>query len=828
MKVILIALFVIGSIKIPAQTYLGDYTKHSFDGKTIIVHADTSSIRISFYSTDIVRIDYFPSPKTVVDSSFVIVQEPNSSIEYSLHESETFISIQSNGVKLQLDKYPLRLSFFDPAGKLLLTEPKSGGLAAKNDERLIRFTMFAANHFYGTGERGTALDKRGQKFVSYNTQVGGYSEPLGTMNLNVPIVTTTCGYALYIDNTYRGVFDFGSTDSTLYSYSAEGGELSYYFIAAPTIPKQLEKYTWLTGRQPLPPRWIFGFTQSKNRYANEQETRGIVRTMREKKFPCDAIVLDLAWFKHMGDISWDETAWPNHEKMITDFLADGIKTIMITEPYIIDRSMNFSEADKNGFLAKDSNGRTQLLEKWWSCGGCNSSLLDLTNPKAQEWWWNKHPASFGKTTAGIWTDLGEPEKHPETMGHYLGSTVKVHNIFNLLWAKIIFEGFNRLKPNERVVNLTRSGFAGIQRYGVLPWSGDVARSFGGLAVQLPMMLNMGMSGIGYHNSDLGGYARNPTTPELYVRWMQFGVFSPIARAHGAGENVKGSATEPWQFGEEAERINREYLQLRYKLLPYIYSMAFQNHTLGLPLARPLFWIDESDPQLTNESSSYMWGDAFLVSPVVTAGERKKSVYLPKGNWVNFWTDEIIQGGRVIVTPAPLHQLPLFVRSGSIIPMAPVMQYSDERSLDTVTLHIYPDETDQKENSYTLYEDDGKTLEYQKGNYSLTKFTQQILTSDTGKSLRIISTSSQGEYNGKLLRRNYLLEIHNVAKDPFTVKHNGRICLVKNSMASFRAETDSYYYDSVSQKLFIQIKTQAEKGIEVFVPQIIFTNRQSKK
>ncbi len=825
MKVFLIAFVVIGSINISAQTYLGNYTKLSNDGKTIVIESDTSSIHVTFYSKDIVRIDYFPSQKTILDSSLVIVQEPNRTIDYTLHESETLIAIQSNSIKIQLEKYPLRLSFFDSTGKMLLVEPKSGGLAVNQDERLMRFSMNSTNHFYGTGERGTALDKRGQKFISYNTQVGGYSEPLGTMNLNVPLVTTTNGYALYIDNTYRGLFDFGSTDSAIFAYAAEGGEISYYFIAASTIPKQLERYTWLTGRQPLPPRWIFGFTQSKNRYANETETRGIVQTMRAKEFPCDAIVLDLAWFKHMGDISWDESAWPNHEKMITDFLDIGIKTIMITEPYIIERSKNFVEADTNGFLGKDSTGRTQLLEKWWSCGGCNSSLIDLTNPKAQEWWWNKHPTSFGKNVAGIWTDLGEPEKHPETMIHYLGSTVKIHNIFNLLWAKIIFDGFNQLKPNERVVNLTRSGFAGIQRYGVLPWSGDVARSFGGLAVQLPMMLNMGMSGIGYHNSDLGGYARNPTTPELYVRWMQFGMFSPIARAHGAGENVRGSATEPWQFGSEAETINREFLQLRYKLLPYNYSLAFQNYTSGLPLARPLFWLDDSDEKLLNESSSYMWGDAFLISPVVTAGERMKEMYLPKGNWINFWTDEIVKGGKSINASATLDKMPIFVKAGSIVPMAQVMNYSDERPLDTLTLHIYPDATTTKELSYLLYEDDGKSLAYQQGKYSVTTFIQQTTTDTQRKSLRLHSIPSQGNFSGKLKQRNYIYEIHTVDGKPSRVNNADQACVERKSYTSFRKGENVYYYDAAMKKLFVQIKTEIGKGSEIVIPQIVLRENQ---
>lgn len=812
----LVCLSIVIAAAAPAQTYLGNFVNYDADSASVTVRTDSAEVRIFFYSDDIVRLDYLPAGASTVDSSFVVIRNPAKNVQRKINEFDSVLVIRSAGITLRIQKFPVRFSFIDSLGRTILSEPRSGGAAFNHDSRILRFTMNPDDHFYGTGERGTSLDKRGQKFVSYNTQVGGYSEPLETMNLNVPFVTTTSGYALFIDNTYKGVFDFGATDTSVFSYEAEGGELSYYVIAVPTIPEQLEKYTWLTGRQPLPPRWIFGFTQSKNRYADEKEARSVVRTMREKKFPCDAIVLDLAWFKNMGDLSWNEPAWPDHEKMIGDFLTKGIKTILITEPYIVQPSKNFVEADARGFLSKDSTGRTHLLEKWWSCGGCNASLLDMTDPDAQHWWWQKHLAAFGKNVTGIWTDLGEPEKHPETMLHHLGNASKVHNIFNLLWAKTIFDGFNQLHPNERVVNLTRSGFAGIQRYGVLPWSGDVARSFGGLAVQVPMLLNMGMSGIAYHNSDIGGYARNPTTPELYIRWMQYGVFCPVTRAHGAGENVNGSPTEPWKFGKEAEKICRDFLRMRYRLLPYNYSLAFQNYSMGLPLARPLFWLDASDPKLFNESSSYMWGDAFLVSPVVSAGQREKELYLPKGNWINFWTEEIIQGGKNVVVPAPLDRIPLFVKAGSIIPMGEEMDYSDERKLDTLTIHIYPDLVNEKEISYALYEDDGATPGYQKGEYSITTFSQTFFI-DRGKtSLKILLSPFHGTYRGKISQRKYFFVIHSIDEQPVMVICNGKQAVRGRSYSQFRSDGASFSYDARTHKVFVQLFTSTERANEILV------------
>jgi alpha-glucosidase (family GH31 glycosyl hydrolase) len=742
----------------------------------------------------------------------VIIQSPSSVVTVTVFESDSDLVFRTDRMRIACVKRPFRMLFYTPEGKLLLEQSVEKNYTAIGESRSLQFVMQKNDHFYGTGERGTKLDKRGERFVNYNTQIGGYSEPLGTMNLNVPFTANPNGYALYIDNTYRGIFDFGKSDPSVFSYTAEGGELSWYFIAAPTIPEQLQRFTWLSGRQPLPPRWAMGFIQSKNRYQNEQEARSIVATMRAKDFPCDAIVLDLAWFKSMGDISWDISAWPSHETMVTDFLSQGVKTILITEPYIIQPSKNFTEADSLGYLAKGPDGKTSFMDKWWSCGDCRSTLLDLTDPKVQQWWWSKHTQAFGKHVAGNWTDLGEPEKHPESMDHFLGSAVKVHNIYNLLWAKTIYEGFTAIRPNERVLNLTRSGFAGIQRYGVLPWSGDVSRSFGGLSVQLPMLLNMGMSGIAYQSSDLGGYARNATTPELYVRWIQFGIFTPIARAHGAGESVKGYPTEPWMFGKEAERINRKYLELRYQMLPYNYSLAYQNYSTGMPLARPLFWNEPENEALLNESSSYLWGDAFLVSPVVSAGQTKKDVTLPKGKWFDYWTDEVIEGGRNVTVAAPLEKLPLFVKAGSIIPMAPVMKYSDERTLDTLTVHVYPEHRTGAHTSFVLYEDDGKTRDYMSGNYATTDLTLNEAKDSTFISVR----PSDATFPGFVKRRVFVFDIRWTGFAPSKVRIDGKELRSEKKRADLKKNDRSYHYDTKSKRLTITVSAPGKESLVVTV------------
>ena len=796
-------------VSVHAGGFLGDFTACTRNGNVVTLRAGESYVNISFCANDVVRVDLVPSPLAALDSSFAVIRDVSADIPVDILETDSSLTVSSKMLRVRCRKFPLRLAFVDSSGRLLVAEPLSGGMAVRGEERIARFSIQAEEHFYGTGERGTRLDRRGQAFDCYNAQAGGYATPLATMNLNVLFIASTGGYAIYFDNTYRGRFDVGAADSTVMTYSAGGGVLTYYMIAAPTIAGELERYTWLTGRQPLPPRWAFGYIQSKNRYRNEEEARSIVRTMREKRFPCDGIVLDLQWFAAMGDLQWDSAAWCHPDQMMADFLDAGIKTVLITEPYIVETSVNYAEASRLGYLAKDSLGHAYTLENWWSCGGCNASLLDMTDPAARLWWWGKHPPFLGRHVAGLWTDLGEPERHPGDMRHFLGTTERVHNIYNILWAKTVFEGMSRFRPGERIFNLTRSGSAGIQRYGVIPWSGDVSRSFAGLEVQLPMLLNMGMSGLAYHNSDIGGYARNPTTPELYIRWMEFGVFSPVTRAHGAGEVVHGAPTEPWQFGPEAEGICREMLRLRYRLLPYNYTMAYRNYETGLPLARPIIMMYPGDKRFTDESSSYLWGDDFLVSPVVEAGQRTKRVNFPKGEWVDFWTDELVRGGKTLEVSAPLGRIPLFVKSGSIIPMAPPMHYSDEGSLDTLTLCVYP--ASGGTSTSFLYEDDGKTTSYQNGSYSLAKFQQSSVKENGLLHVTFGIGAANGRYTGKPHKRTYAVEIHRVSAPPAGVRLNGKVVPVVSSASGARFAGAGYRFDPRVSRLTVFVSGNSDSA-----------------
>ncbi len=472
------------SLSANAQTSLGDFTSYSVQGKSVTVYAGESALRFVFYRPNLVRVDLMPTLTTLFDSSLVVVQDTTTPVTFSISDSDSSLSITTTSLKIVCNKYPVRVAYFALGDQLLLKEPAAAGFAHYLNQRIANFQIQPDEHFYGTGERGMSLDLRGQSFDSFNEQHGGYPQYGGipaTMNVNVPFIMSTNHYGIYFEDTYSGHFDIGSFNPSILSYIADGGELSYYFIYDPSMTRVLSDYTWLTGRAALLPKWAYGYIQSKFGYHDVSQAQAMLDTMRANRLPCDAIVLDLYWFKNMGDLSWNTGDWPNPDQITSDFLSRGFNTVVITEPYVTQPSLNYSYASGNGYLAKTASGQTYVLPNWWSCQ-CNAGLLDITNPAARSWWWSKYQQIFSTGVDGLWIDLGEPERDSPDMQFFMGPDLKVHNIYDFLWAETLFHGFSQSYPDRRLFNLTRSGYAGIQRFGVVTWSGDVSKTFPGLAV----------------------------------------------------------------------------------------------------------------------------------------------------------------------------------------------------------------------------------------------------------------------------------------------------------------------------------------------------------
>ncbi|UOQ71942.1 TIM-barrel domain-containing protein [Hymenobacter cellulosilyticus] len=591
---------------------LGNYQSHSYrNGILTIKSTNGGTLRIRPWNESIVRVEYFPKGQSVQEiPSVSVVQPPSSRLNLSCSPgcdgppspellarygkdfcSRVLVSPTDIRVKMAcpgevvIQKIPLRISYrrdaevlvADAAGAFqqLPQNGISGGVG-------ISFRLTPDEHLYGTGSRALPLDRRGQKLTLYNEAHYGYQNGEPTLNVTLPTVVSSRGYMLFFDNHAPGKLDLGATEKNTLEYRAENlGSLAYFIIAGDSYAAVLDRYTWLTGRQPLPPRWGLGLIQSRFGYKTEQEMLQTARRMRQADFPLDALVLDLYWFggtTRQGDFRWQPQQFPNPKRLLSRLDSSGVKTILISEPYVMRTSLNDSLVRSQDLVGRDAAGKPYTVQSFWAGP---ATLLDMFRPAARQWLWQQYDRLKQDGVGGWWSDLGEPENQPADMFYNPGPTRKIHNAYGQAWASILQDGYIQHYPQERLFNLARSGWAGMQRNSVFPWSGDVSRSWSGLQAQVPIMLSMGMGGVGYMHSDAGGFAGSNTDSELYTRWLQMASFGPIMRPHGV------VAPEPYWYPEPYRSIVRRYAHLRYELLPYLYTLAWENSETGTPLARPM-------------------------------------------------------------------------------------------------------------------------------------------------------------------------------------------------------------------------------------------------
>jgi alpha-glucosidase len=657
-------------------------------------------------------------------------------------ETSDTVRIATGEMIIEATRDPFHLRYLTADGKTFLEEMTEGGLSWSYWQYALSYQLGEQDHFYGLGQINQLhdrvdLDQRGSRHEIWNQ----HSPPAATI---FPLILSLRGYGLLIDNACKATWDLGCSDPTTFSYQAEGGGLQYYVVQGSDLRHLLHTFAKLTGAAPLPPRWVFGLLQSRYGYRNRDELEEIAQTFRRKGLPCDGLILDVFWFKEMGDLAFHPFDWPNAREMIARLREQGFRIIVIEEPYLTLKSRNYSEALERGYLAKHYDGSAYSFDFW--PGEC--ALVDFSNPAARRWWGEKHKPLLDLGVSGWWTDLNEPTKHFQDMTHHAGPASAVHNLNALFMQEALFDAHNQYASERRLFILSRSAFPGSQRYGTALWSGDVDMTFASLRKQLAVGLNTGMAGFLLWGTDIGGFGfGGKCTAELYARWFQFGAFSPLCRPHGDQSELR----EPWAFGREIEAICGKYLRLRYRLLPYIYTAAYEAYAAGVPIMRPLVLEFPDDPTVLNLSDEYLFGPDILVAPVLEENCDERRVYLPVGNWTDFWTDKQYGGPCSIDVPAPLETLPLFIRDGAILPMGPEMQYSGELPLDPLTLEIYRGVN----RTFVLYEDDQETVAYKQGAASLMRIeTLQepgVLTCHLG--------SPQERFTGFCAERTIILNIH---------------------------------------------------------------------
>lgn len=713
------------------------------------------------------------------NESFAVINEKLTDVgNVNVNDEAAAYEIFTDQLRIRVNKSPFKLQIFDKYQKLLFSDYNEKGFVKEGSRIATYKTLRSDEQFFGLGEKAGPVNRRGRSYKMWNSDNPCYGVNDDPLYKSIPFFMSSYRYGIFFDNTYKSEFKFGSESNDYFSFEAPNGEMIYYFMFGNDYKQIIHHYTQLTGKPIMPPKWAFGFSQCRGNYTREDQAREIADEFRKRQIPCDIIYQDIGWVEGLQDFDWKKSNYSNPKRMIQDLGKMGYKMIVSQDPVISQANKKqWHEADSLKFFATDiRTGKSYDMP--WPWGG-NCGVVDFTKPQVADWWGSYQQKPLNDGVRGFWTDMGEPAWSNEdatdrlNMKHHLGMHDEIHNVYGLTWDKVVTEQFNKHNPNKRVFQMTRAAYAGLQRY-TFGWSGDsgngndVLEGWGQFANQIPISLSAGMGLIPFWACDISGYCGDikdhNAMAELYVRWMQFGVFNPLSRAHHEG----GNAAEPWVFGAEAENLSREAIQLKYKLFPYIYTYAREAHDTGVPLMRALFLEYPNDIETFKLNAQFLFGKELLVAPVVQKGDVTKEVYLPEGEWIDFNDGKTTyKGSQWVTVDAPLNVIPLFVKKGSIIPTMPVMQYIHEAPSYPISLQVFPGALN-KTAVFDLYEDEGENNEYLKNVFAKTAFS--CITVKDGYTLKVSKREEKGYKVPE--RRNLVFQLH-IGEKPSQILMDGR-------------------------------------------------------
>lgn len=607
-------------------------------------------------------------------------------------------------------------------GNVSIAEEEGHNVEENADSHKIEVIkkIFGDEKFYGLGDKTGHLNKRGYSYEMWNTDdPSPHVESHKSLYKSIPFFITLREesiFGIFFDNTFKTYFDMGKENSGYYYFGADNGNLDYYFIHGNNVREIIKGYTDLTGRTPLPQMWTLGYHQSRWSYSPENRVREIADNFREKDIPCDVIHLDIDYMDNYKVFTWDKKRFPDEKKSLKELKDNGFRIVTIIDPGV-KKEKGYGVYDtglKNNYFATDKDGITYVNKVWPG----DSVFPDFSNKNTRSWWGENQKIMLDSGVSGIWNDMNEPASFNgplpddvqfENEGRNTDHT-EIHNVYGHLMSKATFEGIKK-HSGKRPFVITRAAYAGTQKYSTI-WTGDNQSFWDHLRMSVPMLLNLGMSGMGFCGTDVGGFSFDCTS-ELLSRWVQVGCFTPLFRNHSC---IHTRDQEPWAFDEQTLNINRKYIKLRYKLLPYLYDILWKGENTGLPVMRPLVMHYENDTNVHEINDQFLFGENILVAPVMEQGKKLRTVYLPEGIWVDYWTKEVIEGGRHIIKEAPLDICPVFIKAGSIIPNYPAQNYVGEADIKEITIDVYPGE-----GQYTHYVDDKESYNYRNGEYTLYEF-----------------------------------------------------------------------------------------------------------
>lgn len=726
-------------------------------------------LKIEFLRPEMFRVTLALNGETPEVLDYAILPFDFAPVSVQFSESETGSTLKTTALLLEISKRPCRLTVRDLKGFILNQDDAGMGIGWDGSEVRCWKTITPDEKFLGLGEKTGDVNKRGREYVMWNADWPAYEWRTDPLYQSIPFYIGLRGgqaYGIFFNNSYRTHFNMGASNNRFASFWAEGGPFDYIFFYGPSIADVVEDYTSLTGRMPLPPLWSLGYQQCRWSYFPESEVMTVAQTFREKKIPADAIYFDIHHMDGYRVFTWDPNRFPQPGQMLGKLNSMGFHAVTIIDPGVkADSTYRVAQEGLSGsHFVRYPDGETYIGEVWPG----PSYFPDFSNPQTRDWWGGHVGDWLALGVSGVWNDMNEPavwgQAFPlETVFHDEGRFAdhkKHHNLYGFLMAKATYEGALKRFPDRRPFILTRAGFAGEQRYTAV-WTGDNVASWDQLELGIRMMQGLGVSGVPFVGTDVGGFIGTPSK-ELFARWVQFGALSPLFRTHTEyGSNDQ----EPWSFGENVEGIARDYISLRYQLLPYMYSLFHESSLTGAPPIRPLCWNDQADERTFEWAfqQQVFLGDKLMAAPVTREGQYLKEVYLPRGQWVNWNSGSVYSGGQTVIVKAPLEVMPMFLREGAIIPMQDVLQHTGETS-SYLYLDMFPSRIEEAE--YTLYEDDGESFEYRNGKYRTTQWT----CARTDKETRITQTRPHDDFARS---RELELRLYGWDAEPHAVSLSGK-------------------------------------------------------
>ena len=688
-------------------------------------------LEVSILRNSVLRFRYGTDHMFAPDFSYAISPDHSRGFdEIRESETDTMYQIHTSKLCVAVDKGSLRIRIEDLSGNVI-NEDELGFHWEENYQfggntvKMSKATQ-AGESFYGMGDKATHTNLKGKRMVNWVTDQYAYGKDQDPLYKAVPFyigLHNDIAYGIFFDNTFSTHFDFSHERRNITSFWAEGGEMNYYFFYGPEMQRVVRAYTDLTGTPELPPLWALGFHQSKWSYYPERRVKDLAANFRKLQIPCDAIYLDIDYMDGFRCFTWDTEHFPDPKRMVRELEEDGFKTVVMIDPGIkIDRDYwIYREALENDYFCKRADGPIMQGKVW--PGPC--SFPDFTKPEVREWWAELYKGFLQDSGVhAVWNDMNEPavmevpsKTAPlDTRHDYDGhpcSHRKAHNIYGMQMVRATYEGVKKYVFPKRPFVITRAAYAGTQRYSCT-WTGDNVATWEHLWIANVQVQRLCMSGMSFAGSDIGGFAEQPNG-ELFARWVQLGIFHPFCRVHSSGDH---GDQEPWSFDEEVTNIVRKFIELRYQLLPYLYTMFWKYVREGVPMLKSLVYYDQEDHQTHFRTDEFIFGEQILVCPIQEPNAKGRRMYIPRGKWHNYWTGEVIDGGMEKWVVADIDKIPIFIKSGAIIPKYPVQQYVGEKSIDQLVLNVYFLEGTEQS---TVYEDAQDGYDYKKGEYSLRNF-----------------------------------------------------------------------------------------------------------